>query len=410
MRTVYKTLLLLLLFPLVAYSATPTISNVTGTVSDGEALTIIGTNMVQEITGDYTPSAGGFEGANYSSDGWVDCINGDCAYDSSTAILGSKSFRSDISGSGGINCPTDNSFGDSTYRTMSRYVRMYVRFKSGFETYWANTGYTKMIEYVSPTGVYLQPNPASGGPTSLLTQITTTNEENLPFPETLETDHWYVLEYYVGASGLQVWWDGESIGTNSGTIDFGAPYPQIGIINSCPVDGSYSMYIDGVMSDTSRVYPASTIEISGDDGSTWVYQEPTSLSDTSVGIIADLPALTANDYLLRVTSSTQETSASYTLGGDGKTCYKDADGDLYSDGTSESVETCSTDYYESGDLTATSGDCDDTSASINPGATDSTCDGVDQDCSGADACVSSEIYAGTSKVTGAGSAIIWAAP
>ena len=45
-------------------------------------------------------------------------------------------------------------------------------------------------------------------------------------------------------------------------------------------------------------------------------------------------------------------------------CYKDLDGDLYSDGTIEVVSSCSSDYYEAGDLTATSGDCDDNNANI----------------------------------------------
>lgn len=73
------------------------------------------------------------------------------------------------------------------------------------------------------------------------------------------------------------------------------------------------------------------------------------------------------------------------------TCYLDADGDGYSDGTTEQVEGgCSTDYYIAGDLTATTGDCDDSNAAINPGADDLTCDGVDQDCSGADNCETPE--------------------
>ena len=67
--------------------------------------------------------------------------------------------------------------------------------------------------------------------------------------------------------------------------------------------------------------------------------------------------------------------------------YLDADGDGYSPGTyqdsgSDPGET----WYTAGELTSTSGDCDDSNAAINPGATDSSCDGIDQDCSGSDNC------------------------
>jgi hypothetical protein len=69
------------------------------------------------------------------------------------------------------------------------------------------------------------------------------------------------------------------------------------------------------------------------------------------------------------------------------TCYLDADGDYYgATGQSESVETCSTNYYESSYFTggggSVTGDCNDNNALINPGATDSCpIDGVDNDCS-----------------------------
>ena len=82
-----------------------------------------------------------------------------------------------------------------------------------------------------------------------------------------------------------------------------------------------------------------------------------------------------------------------------RTCYLDADGDGYSDGTSESgVETCSTNYYEAGDLTETSGDCNDSNAAINPGATEICGNGIDEDCSGGDAtcpAVSTVLVSGT---------------
>lgn len=82
-------------------------------------------------------------------------------------------------------------------------------------------------------------------------------------------------------------------------------------------------------------------------------------------------------------------------------CYKDTDGDLYSDGTDETVTSCSTNYYLAALLTAISGDCNDLDVSINPGAVDDSCDGIDQDCSGFDFCP-----AGVKNPIRTGSAII----
>ncbi|MBU0483642.1 MAG: DUF1566 domain-containing protein [Proteobacteria bacterium] len=67
------------------------------------------------------------------------------------------------------------------------------------------------------------------------------------------------------------------------------------------------------------------------------------------------------------------------------TWYKDADGDGYSDGTTQGP-ICSrpAGYSYQVELTATAGDCNDANAAINPGATDIPNDGIDQDCSGAD--------------------------
>ena len=65
-------------------------------------------------------------------------------------------------------------------------------------------------------------------------------------------------------------------------------------------------------------------------------------------------------------------------------CYLDADGDRYSDGTSETVETCSAHYYTAAQLSATSGDCDDSNPEINPDATEEPGNGIDEDCDGAD--------------------------
>ena len=309
-------------------AATPTISNVSGTIANGQTLTISGNNMMQAIAGNFSVSAGSFEGTNYSTDGWTQVGSG-AVYDSDIKLHGNQSFRSDIAGTydGSSGCNAEyNSFGPSLYRSMGAYGRIYVRYSSNMGTFWAEAGdpthgaRLKMLETVSPGNQYINPTISADGPHSMWVQTTSLSEENLSFNDAPWVPlRWYCVEWYFNPSYTQVWVDGQSIGTLAGNNFTDYFFPEIGTINGCPVNGTYSMYIDGVMSGSSRVYPASTIEISGDNGSTWKYQPPNMISDTSIQITADLPILTAAGYLLRVTSNTQETSSTYNLSGSSDT-------------------------------------------------------------------------------------------
>jgi len=61
--------------------------------------------------------------------------------------------------------------------------------------------------------------------------------------------------------------------------------------------------------------------------------------------------------------------------------YKDADGDLYSDGTVVTAfSSPGVDYYKAFELTDTSGDCNDDNASVNPGMEEICLDTIDNDC------------------------------
>ncbi|MEC7947045.1 MAG: MopE-related protein, partial [Myxococcota bacterium] len=71
---------------------------------------------------------------------------------------------------------------------------------------------------------------------------------------------------------------------------------------------------------------------------------------------------------------------------DEEECYADADGDGYhAGGTVVSLDEDCDDAGE-GDSSTGAGDCDDTDADVNPGATEVVGDGVDQDCDGSEAC------------------------
>jgi len=64
------------------------------------------------------------------------------------------------------------------------------------------------------------------------------------------------------------------------------------------------------------------------------------------------------------------------------TWYKDSDADGYADGTTLRAVERPVGYYLASELTATTGDCDDTNPAIHPEGVDIDADGVDQDCNG----------------------------
>ena len=68
----------------------------------------------------------------------------------------------------------------------------------------------------------------------------------------------------------------------------------------------------------------------------------------------------------------------------GQAWYKDADNDRYSDGTT--VTQCSrpSGYKAASELISTTGDCNDSSTSIRPGATEVPLNGIDENCNGMD--------------------------
>jgi len=65
----------------------------------------------------------------------------------------------------------------------------------------------------------------------------------------------------------------------------------------------------------------------------------------------------------------------------GQTWYKDSDNDSWSDGTTLVQCNRPESYKAASELTGTSGDCNDSNAAVNPGATE-ICNGIDDDCDG----------------------------
>lgn len=183
----------------------------------------------------------------------------------------------------------------------------------------------------------------------------------------------------------------------------------------CAESGDAYVYVDDVYIDNTLA------RVTICEGNNWStkghceYQPATSWGASSITVSPKLGTLTSGGtgylYVVDSTGAYNNTGLSITLGESSTiTCYPDVDGDLYPGSGSETVETCSTNYYESGHFTALTADCDDTNAAINPGAADSTCDGIDQDCSGADMngeCTAESSFAsGTASMTSGTASII----
>lgn len=128
------------------------------------------------------------------------------------------------------------------------------------------------------------------------------------------------------------------------------------------------------------------------------------VSTVSGNISCSIPSSTAggNAYRIRVVSNTPvitgSTNGSNLVVQPLVVWYKDADGDLYSDGNTLTQCTQPGNYYAAASLTALSGDCNDGNAAVNPGVTEICLNGIDDNCNGLidEACIS---ISGTSTNT-----------
>jgi len=342
------------LFSISALAATPTISSVSGTVSTGQTLTITGANLVNETATNAnwdTAFQGnskmyGFESAVSSgtalqmypgNDNWYLCnnsppgsqpsgaINNDCRFAASPKLAGSLSMSCRVYGGKSMQT-NDGGSGFSAYPGSTSgnfYFRYYARYHTNNGNY--PDVYTKMT-VTQPSGSgnmwYLDWAGASAGQTP---SELTTKYGAVSGPEPalkLQNDRWYCFEgAWLSPGTYKLWVDGKLlVDTSPGVSMPDNAYPQWGIINfrSNSVYADFNEWLDNLaFGHTSRIYPSSVIEISGDNQLTWKWQPPISLSDTSIAVTSELPALTAANYLLRVTNNAQQISAVYTLSGGG---------------------------------------------------------------------------------------------
>jgi hypothetical protein len=148
------------------------------------------------------------------------------------------------------------------------------------------------------------------------------------------------------------------------TVEFSVT-PDSGALTQCYVvgldtSGDYSIGVTGTTEKTVIVDPL---------GSTY--------QTSSDGLLAFSVAYSDNAVVLLSSEGSSSTT----------TWYLDADGDGWSEGTTQQSETDpGPTWYELSELTGTT-DCNDSNAAINPGATEICGNGVDEDCDGtAQAC------------------------
>ncbi|MHC4740016.1 MAG: hypothetical protein ACYS9Y_14000 [Planctomycetota bacterium] len=118
---------------------TPQISGVSGTVAQGNTITISGSYMVDEDATNWdsffsnNPDASGFEGTSPSADGYSGVGPTGGTYVTNVQLLGSQSMRFHVQGASS-NCPVGNlmdynAFAPQDTYNGERYYRLYARWK-----------------------------------------------------------------------------------------------------------------------------------------------------------------------------------------------------------------------------------------------------------------------------------------
>jgi hypothetical protein len=137
-------------------------------------------------------------------------------------------------------------------------------------------------------------------------------------PSGIQMDRWYEFEIHVNGNFYEAYVDGVKVITGTANQPFYSGAYLIGLINYCSPSPSFAIneWMDGFAFGSSRIYPASTIEIS--DNSNYgqgivKYQEPLYLSDGTIQIKTDLKGLGSGPYYLYVTNNMQQRSGAFNL-------------------------------------------------------------------------------------------------
>lgn len=311
---------------------TPTISNVTGTVSTGQTLTVTGTNMLDRSVTNWDAALqsnqGGFEGASITADGFT----GAMPYATDRKLLGSQSAKWSATGSGQHQTVNYN---DNFSNSVSDiYCALYqnLDFTTNGNGTFANLYHKIFLFYsASPTQNYpinFNWNASASAYTQVQLLLDSTGVANGTIADgSLQENKWYHLElkipngsphnYQCWVNGTQVIDYNHSSSPNASNFNFQFPVN----LESDDAGFGYDIWHDDLVLSTSRVYPACTVEVSDNatyGSGTLVYQYPISIANTSVQVECNLTGLGAGPYYMFVTNGqNQRVATAYDLSGGG---------------------------------------------------------------------------------------------
>jgi hypothetical protein len=333
-RLVCPLFLLSAFMPILADAATPSLSSVSGAVSQGQLLTIIGASLTDENVSVFHPffsgSAYGFEGASPAAVGYTTNTDGSgstAGYMTDVKLSGNNSIKFHAQGYyGPEGYPNQFIAGGNAYWgtpiTNHLYVRQYVRYSLNSGV-WPGMG-PKMTWYEGTGGIPydLAPEPTGEAiPSRWRLWASNTYNANNPWGQ-LENNRWYCVEEHYAPGLAQVWIDGMEIINVDPGFGPNARWADFGMVNGWDTKTSsfnLDQWVDNLAFSTSqRIGCTATVEIADSntyESATKRYQAPVKLDNGDVMVKADLTGLGAGPYYLFVTNNREERSAAYLLGG-----------------------------------------------------------------------------------------------
>lgn len=339
---------LLGMVPALSIAATPTISGVSGTVAQGQTLTINGASMIQENKTNWDPlfvnkaTATSFEGSSLVADGYT--TSGCPTYATDARLMGTKSVKmhdqgehirqANGSGLGSCNWQWVVQASKSGSNWDDVYLRTYSRWNN---TSWAtiDTKYWWIAGGANYAFFNLIANSNGSAPTQFgvyTSGLGNWIQGTIP-GGAIQNNRWYLMEAHFRMAGslnyvIELWVDNQRILSRS-VPDGPSPNPggwgwetNTNYFNT-PAGWVSDQWQDGFVVSRTRVGPASLIEVSNCNvytSGTKVYQEPLFLSETSSQIKLNLSGLGTGPYFLWVTNNSGERSAPLNIGGSGTGC------------------------------------------------------------------------------------------